>query len=205
MNIFYTLYDKLYVNITNRCSCACIFCIRKYGEGVGSADSLRLPREPDLEEIKSAFDLVISECEAFSEVVFCGFGEPMERAETVIKTCEYIKQKCSLPVRLNTNGLVRLIDPDFDMSGLKIFDSVSVSLNADDEAEYLRVTKPRFGGGAYSEMLTFAETAKKYTSVFFTVVDVIGKERIANCRKIAEKMNIPMRIRHFVRDNETYE
>jgi len=202
MIIFYTLYGKLYVNITNACSCACIFCIRKGGEGVGSANSLWLLREPSLDEIKAAFDA--QNLDAISEIVFCGYGEPMERASAVIKTCEYIRSKCSLPIRLNTNGLVRLIEPDFDMSNLRLFDSVSISLNADDKEEYLRVTKPRFGEKAYYEMLDFAQDAKEFTDVGFTVVDIIGGERIENCQKIAQSMGIPLRVRHFVKNNESY-
>ena len=198
MTIFYTLHDKLYVNITNLCSCDCIFCIRKGAEGVGNAESLWLPHEPDLEEVKAAFETC--ELSGITEIVFCGYGEPMEKAELVIGTCEYIKTKCPLPVRLNTNGLVRLINPGFDMEKLAVFDSISVSMNADDEEEYLRVTKPRFGAGAYQEMLNFAKDAKRYTDVAFTVVDVIGGERIRKCREKAAEMGLPLRIRYFIRD-----
>ncbi|MCL2108260.1 MAG: TatD family nuclease-associated radical SAM protein [Oscillospiraceae bacterium] len=207
MNIFYTLHDKLYVNITNRCSCACIFCIRKGSEGHGSADSLWLPHEPLLPEIKAAFDFERGQggLDGMTEIVFCGFGEPMERADLVLECCEYFKAHSDLPIRLNTNGLVKLIHPDFDMARLSCFNSVSVSLNADDEAEYLRVTRPGFNAdklvqSPYAAMLSFAETAKKYTAVSFTVVDVIGDERIENCRKISRDMDIPLKIRHFITD-----
>jgi len=195
MTIFYKLGNKLYVNLTNRCSCACIFCIRKSGDGVGSAETLWLPREPTADEVNEAFDGV--NLDGMDEIVFCGYGEPMERADLVISTCEYIKSKCNLPVRLNTNGLARLINPDFDIEKLKIFDGVSISLNAADEDEYLRVTKPKFGLAAFSAMLEFAAEAKKYTSVAFTVVDVIGEEQIIKSRKLAESLNIPLRIRNF--------
>jgi len=195
MTIFYTLYDKLYVNLTNLCSCACTFCIRGNGDGVGSAESLWLEREPALDEIKAAFD--IFDLTGLTEIVFCGYGEPMERAGTVIETCKYIKEKCTLPVRLNTNGLVKLIKPDFDMSSLRLFDSVSISLNAADEEEYLRVTQPRFGAVSYKAMLDFAREAKKYTKVVFTVVDVIGDAEIEKCREIARNMEIPLRVRYF--------
>jgi TatD family-associated radical SAM protein len=195
MTIFYTLHDKLYVNLTNRCSCACTFCIRKGGDGVGSADSLWLEREPDFGEVKAAFGAV--DLAGMNEIVFCGYGEPMERADLVIEACELIKSRCELPVRLNTNGLVRLLEPGFDVAKLGAFDSVSVSLNAADEAEYLCVTQPRFGAGSFRAMLDFARDAKAYTDVMFTVVDVIGAEQIEKCRVLARDMNIPLRIRHF--------
>jgi TatD family-associated radical SAM protein len=129
----------------------------------------------------------------------------MERADVVIAVCEYIKLKCKLPVRLNTNGLVKLIEPGFEMKRLEIFDSISVSLNAADEAEYLRVTKPRFGAEAYAAMLGFAREAKKYTEVQFTVVSIIAEEDVKKCRELAAGMNIPLRVRHFVGNNESYD
>jgi len=195
MTIFYKLHGKLYVNLTNKCSCACTFCIRKLGDGVGSADTLWLTHEPDLEEIIKAFGEV--NLSGISEIVFCGYGEPMERADLVIAVCRHIKTKCTLPVRLNTNGLVRLIEPGFDMMRLGVFDAVSVSLNAADEAEYLRVTQPSFGAAAWNAMLGFARDAKEYTDVAFTVVDVIGEQQIEASRKLADSMNIPLRIRHY--------
>ncbi|MCL2638075.1 MAG: TatD family nuclease-associated radical SAM protein [Oscillospiraceae bacterium] len=202
MTVFYTLGDKLYVNITNRCPCACVFCLRDSGKGVGSAESLWLPREPYLEEIKAEFDAM--SLDGMTEIVFCGYGEPTERAALAVSVCEYVKSRCYLPVRLNTNGLVKLINPDFEVSALKSFDSVSVSLNAADEAEYLRVTKPKFGAVSFTAMLDFAQEAKQFAEVCFTVVDVIGEKQIKKCRELAESMNIPLRVRHFVGNNESY-
>ena len=203
MTIFYMLYNKLYVNITNACSCACVFCIRNNSPSVGSADSLWLEYEPDFSEIKQAFDAV--SLEGVAEITFCGYGEPMERADLVIQTAEYIKKKCALPVRLNTNGLVKLMNPDFDVKRLVVFDFVSISLNAPDEEAYLRVTNPRFGAGSYRAMLDFALEAKKVTAVGFTAVDVIGEENLQKCEAFAASMEIPLRVRHFVQNNDSYD
>jgi MoaA/NifB/PqqE/SkfB family radical SAM enzyme len=79
-----------------------------------------------------------------------------------------------------------------------------VSLNASDKHEYLRLTRSKFGIKSFSAMLEFAQEAKKYTQVIFTVVDVIGEEEIKKCRKLAEKLEIPLRIRTFVGENESY-
>jgi len=195
MTIFYRLGAKLYVNITNKCPCACIFCIRELTSGVGDAESLWLKREPTINEIITAFDNR-KDLNEVDEVVFCGYGEPLERAEDVIKIIRHIKEKTNLPVRINTNGLVRLINPDFDITKLAAADSVSVSLNADDAEEYNRVTRPRFGSAAYGELLSFAQATKDFTSVTFSVMDVLGSERIENCRRIASEMEIPLRVRY---------
>ena len=195
-NIFYTLNDKLYINITNKCCCSCIFCLRQGGGGVGSADSLWLEREPSLGEIKAAFDA--ADLSGKTEIVFCGYGEPMERAADVIETARYIKSRCGLPLRINTNGLAKLIRPDFDMSGLAAVDSVSISLNADNKDEYLRLTQSRFGEGSFEAMLRFAREAKAFTNVVFTVVDVLEPERIEQARRIADDAGVGLRVRSMI-------
>ena len=198
MTIFYRLGQKLYVNITNTCPCDCEFCVRRFADGVGDAGNLWLEREPTLDEIKSAFDNR-QDLGQINEIVFCGYGEPMERANDVIKICEYIKAALpEMPVRINTNGLVRLINPSFDIGKLAIADSISISLNADDAEEYTRLTNPRFGIFSYDEMLDFAVSAKNYTSVTFTVVDTLSPERIDNCRRLSTDLGIPMHVRSFM-------
>ena len=195
MTIFYRLYENMYVNITNKCSCACVFCIRNGAKGVGGSDSLWLEREPDLDEIKAAFDK--ENLKTVREIVFCGYGEPMERAGDVIELCKYMRKKSGLPLRINTNGLVKLVHPDFDMSLLKAVSSVSVSLNAHNAADYTRVSQPRFGEPAFGAMLNFAKEAKLYTDVVFTVVDAADGPDIDECRKLADGMGIRLRIRNW--------
>ena len=194
MTIFYRLGAKLYVNITNKCPCACIFCIRGLTDGVGDAESLWLEHEPSMAEIKADFNKR-SDLSEVTEIVFCGYGEPMERADDVIEITRYIKERTNLPVRINTNGLVRLINPDFEIKNLAIVDSISISLNADDAEEYNRVTRPRFGVTAYSELLEFAKAAKAYTTIAFSVMDVLSPERIKNCQSIARELNTTLRVR----------
>ncbi|MCL2082432.1 MAG: TatD family nuclease-associated radical SAM protein [Oscillospiraceae bacterium] len=196
MTIFYTLGDKLFINLTNACPCNCLFCVRSKRDGVGSAESLWLEREPDLQEIKTAF----SECGlcGITEIVFCGYGEPMERAGLVMEVCGYIRQQCALPLRINTNGLVKLIDPDFAVSKLAAVDSVSVSLNADNESEYLRLTRPGFGSAAWSAMLNFAREASAYTSVILTAVNVLPRQSLDRCKEIADSLGVEFRVRDMI-------
>lgn len=204
MTIFYEFGGKLYANITNKCPCACVFCIRKNGDSVGGNDSLWLPHEPDMEEMISAF-------EAFDktdlhELVFCGYGEPMSRAETLIEFAKYVKENTDMTIRINTNGLVALIDPFFDTEKMRgVIDSVSISLNAPDKESYLAVTKPKYGVASFNVMLDFAKKSKEIVGdVAFTVVDVITDEQISACQKLADNMGIPLRVRHNVTNNESY-
>ena len=55
MTILYRVHHGLYVNLTNRCSCACTFCVRGLSDSVGEAESLWLSREPTYEEVIAAF------------------------------------------------------------------------------------------------------------------------------------------------------
>ncbi|MDE7230119.1 MAG: radical SAM protein, partial [Oscillospiraceae bacterium] len=107
MTIFYKFEGKMYINITNGCPCDCVFCIRKNGDSIEDNDSLWLEHEPDLDEICAAFDAF--DRSGISEAVFCGYGEPTVRADVLLKTAEYIKANSDMKIRLNTNGLVRLI------------------------------------------------------------------------------------------------
>ena len=197
MTIFYRLGNNLYVNITNRCPCSCIFCIRNLTDSVGDAPSLWLEQEPTLDEIKLAFQ-DRQDLNEVNEVVFCGYGEPMARANDIFFLSSFIKKMTGLKVRINTNGLVNFLVPDFDVSKLAIVDSISVSLNADDAEEYVRIVRPKFGLESYNGMLKFVTDAKKYTDVTLTVMSDLGTERIGNCYRIAEELGVPLRIRGYM-------
>ena len=204
MTIFYSFEGKMYINITNGCPCDCVFCIRKNGDSIEDNDSLWLEHEPSFEEITAAFESF--DKTGISEAVFCGYGEPTVRAEMLIKTAEYIKEHSDMSVRVNTNGLVRLIHKDFDIVKFKgAVDSFSISLNAPNAKRYNEVTRPSFGERAFDEMLSFAEDVKAMgIKTAFTVVDVITPEETEACRQLSAELGIPLRVRSYVTDNESY-
>lgn len=204
MTIFYKFDGKMYINITNGCPCDCVFCIRKNGDSIEDNDSLWLEHEPSFEEICAAFEKF--DKHGITEAVFCGYGEPTVRADMLIKTAEYIKSKTEMSVRVNTNGLVRLINKDFNIERFKgVVDSFSISLNAPTSRRYNEVTRPSFGEKSFDEMLRFAGDVKALgIKTSFTVVDIITSEEIKECEKLAEKMGIPLRVRAYVTDNESY-
>ena len=199
MNYYYRLGSNLYVNITNLCHCDCLFCIRGRTNSVGDAESLWLSHEPSLQELMDAFDNRKKEHkEAIGEVVFCGYGEPLERADVACLLARHIKNSFSHPIRLNTNGLVGLIEPSFELGRLSVFDRVSISLNADTSEEYLRITRPSFGQGSFEAMLEFAKTVSEITNVQFTVVETLEPLRQKRCEGIAEKLGIPLVVRSLM-------
>lgn len=194
--MLYTVGNKIYVNLTNRCPCACTFCIRQNGDGAYGSDSLWLEREPTVDEVIAEFGKY--DISKYTEVVFCGYGEPMERAEDVAFIGRYIKENLGLPVRLNTNGLGDKINdkPTAEMLEGAV-DIVSISLNQCDKEKYNAVTRPKWEDG-FDAMISFAADCKKYVpKVMFTVVDVIPPEDISRCKALAMSLGIELRVRPY--------
>ena len=106
-NYTYTVRNGIYINLTNRCTNHCTFCIRNEGAGVYGSDSLWLDREPAAKEVLD--DLGKYDFSKYNEVVFCGYGEPTIRIEELCEVARGIKAMCSLPIRINTNGQGNLI------------------------------------------------------------------------------------------------
>ena len=204
MTIFYKFEGQMYINITNGCPCDCVFCLRNNSDSVKDNDSLWLEHEPSFEEITAAFDSF--DRTGVTDAIFCGYGEPTMRADMLVRTAEYIKQHSDLRIRLNTNGLVRLIHPNFDIERFRgLIDIVSISLNAPDAKRYHEVTRPHFGEKSFQAMLDFAADMKKMgVDTRFTVVDVITKDEIERCHALADSMGIPLRVREYITDNESY-
>lgn len=196
LTMLYTVGNKIYVNLTNRCPCACTFCIRQNGDGAYGSDSLWLEREPTVDEVIAEFGKY--DISKYTEVVFCGYGEPMERAEDVAFIGRYIRENLGLPVRLNTNGLGDKINgkPTAEMLEGAV-DIVSISLNQCDKEKYNAVTRPKWEDG-FDAMISFAADCKKYVpKVMFTVVDVIPPEDISRCKALAMSLGIELRVRPY--------
>lgn len=194
--ILYIYNDQVYANITNKCDCACTFCIRSQMDGVGNADTLWHEKEPELEEIYAAIDRF--DFSGYREFVFCGYGEPTCALENLLASARYIKEKTNLPIRLNTNGLgclyhKRNIIPEL----AEVIDSISISLNAPDAGEYQKVTRPAFEN-AYEAMLDFAEECQKVIAhTQLSVVDVLPEADIEACWRIAQSRGVPLKVRAF--------
>ena len=198
MTITYPVNKGLYINMTNRCPCACTFCLRHNAEGVYGSDSLWLDREPTVQEVCDSVDTW--DLTQFDEVVFCGYGEPTERLEDLLLVAKYIKAKGDIKIRINTNGLADLIWQKQTAPQLKdLIDTVSISLNTPTQEDYLKVVRPKFGVESYDAMLRYAKDCTAYVpNVVMTVVDVVtSKEEREQCRKICENIGARLRVRPF--------
>lgn len=196
MTISYELWGKLYLNITNKCPCACTFCLRQNDDGAYGSDPLWLEHQPTLEEVIQ--NLETRDLSSYKEIIFCGYGEPTSELDILLETAKYIRSVCDVPIRLNTNGLANLIHgrkTEADFKGL--IDTVSISLNASDSKAYMEITRPKWKDvDCFAEMLSFAENVKEYVqNVILTVVDVIGEEEIAKSQAIADGIGVTLRVR----------
>ncbi len=198
MTILYPLYGNLYVNMTNRCPCACTFCLRQNGEELNGSGSLWLKREPAVEEVKAEFDKFPPD--TYQDLVFCGYGEPTERLEDLLEVAAFAKEKFGKKIRVNTNGLANLmygkdVTPMFEGK----VDAISISLNTPDPEKYLELTRNKFGISSFDAMLKFAGDVKRYVPsvTMTTVATTITEEEEERCRKICEDLGVSYRIRAF--------
>ncbi len=198
MTVTYAAGSAIYVNMTNRCPCACTFCIRQGREGVFRSSSLWLDREPTVLEVCQSLDGW--DLTAYREVVFCGFGEPTERLDDLLEVARHLREVSDIRIRLNTNGLSDLIAGEPTARRLEgLIDTVSVSLNHASREDYLRVVRPRFGAESYDAMLSFTRDCTAFVPrVVMTVVDgVTSKDEQARCRAIAESLGATLRVREY--------
>ena len=200
MVITYPLKSGLYVNLTNRCPCACEFCLRQNSPGVFGTDSLWLEREPTVEEIVESIDS--RNLADYQEIVFCGYGEPTERLDDLLAVARRVKDaRPEMRVRINTNGLSDLIHGEPTAAKLKgLVDTVSISLNTPDPEEYLKICRPKFGIGSWQAMLDFAKDCTKFVpDVVMTIVGspVTTPEVQAKCKAITDELGVRLRIRPY--------
>ncbi|MGI6702020.1 MAG: TatD family nuclease-associated radical SAM protein [Christensenellales bacterium] len=194
MNTFtYQIDDKIYVNLTNRCSNSCLFCIRNTCSGL-SGYYLWLDREPAPEEVINE----LKDLAGVKEVVFCGFGEPLIRWREVVEIATFVKSR-NVPVRVNTNGQANLFSgADIVPELAKCVDKISISLNEVAEDDYVNICNPEHGKAAYKSMLEFAARCKELIGdVTLSVVDIIGGDKIKKAQEIADNLGVKLRVRKY--------
>lgn len=192
----YVYGNKIYINLTNRCSNRCDFCIRNNNDGVADY-YLWLDKEPTAADVEK--DLEKYDLRDYRQAVFCGFGEPLYAIDVMAAVGAWLKER-GIETRVNTNGQAALICGEGAAKKLKgNIDIVSISLNASDAEKYNEVCHCVFGDEGFYEMLKFAIDCKEQgIRTVFTVVDVIGDEEVSKCREIAESIGVEYRVRQYV-------
>ena len=202
--ISYEYEGSLYVNLTNRCDCACVFCLRHNGhKGSIYADDLWLEHEPTRQEALE--DLLKRNLSSYPEIVFCGFGEPTYRIDDILWLVDEMKKVYPdlPPVRINTNGHANLIHGRDVVPDMKSrIDVLSISLNGSTCEEYVKVTRPKDGDKAWDAMLDFTRKAAQVVpKVVMTIVNKDkSPEEIESCRAMCEELGAILRVRDYIPD-----
>ena len=190
---------NVYVNMTNKCPCSCTFCLRQTKKMFENNTLWLKDGEPSVQSVKDLFSKY--DLNQINELVFCGFGEPLERLYDICELIDYLRKSYpNLRTRVNTNGLANLIyEKDITPELKDRFNTVSISLNAPNAEEYLALTRSKFGIQSYEAIKEFAVKAKKYVpNVVFTVVErVMSDEKIKLCQKICDDLGVKLRVRPF--------
>ena len=196
--LVYELDKKIYINLTNRCTNECIFCLRQDKDDVcGQAlwlDSEDFTSEDVIEQLKK-FNLS-------SEVIFCGYGEPMLKFEVLRQVAKYIKETYpEIKIRVNTNGHSNFIYKKNVVPELVgLVDEFSVSLNASNSEEYDELSQPKFEN-AYEEVKKFIKcSADAGIETVASIVDGYKGRRldVEKCREIAESLGAKLRVREWI-------
>ncbi|MFA6431974.1 MAG: TatD family nuclease-associated radical SAM protein [Candidatus Margulisiibacteriota bacterium] len=191
-SIAYTIGDNLYLNITNRCTNQCVFCIRYKKKDFNSKYPLWLDKEPTAEEIIRA----IGDPTKYKQIVFCGYGEPTIRLDVIKEVAATIRGKTT--IRLDTNGHGNLFWGRNILPELKgLIDSISISLNAENAEKYDKICKSIYGHKAFDAIIDFIREAKKYIpQVEASVVDLPSTDK-EKCKKLVEELGVSFRVRPY--------
>lgn len=197
--VVYWLGNNLYLNITNKCSNNCYFCLRNFTEGI-SDFKLKLEKDPSISYVIDKLQEVIN-LKYWQEIVFCGFGEPLERLDCVLEICKWIRKNYGkiVSLRIDTNGQGFLLNKNREVTReLKEagVDKISVSLNAYDNEVYAQICRPVFTN-PFESILEFIKKARETFDVEITAV-AIPEIDITKMKKIARKMGVEFRIRRYI-------
>jgi GTP 3',8-cyclase len=195
----YWLDNNVYLNITNKCSNNCWFCFRNFKQGVGGFN-LKLKEEPSTVTVMAELQEALAS-RSWSEVVFCGFGEPTERLDFLLETARWIKTHYpKIPIRLDTNGHGYAINKGRDVAGdLKAagIGKVSVSINGHNEETYAENCRPTFQG-AFGTVLEFVKKAKQAGLDVEVSAVRMQEVDIPKVKAVAESLGVPFRVRDCI-------
>lgn len=189
----YTVDKNIYINLTNRCSNRCEFCVRYYDKPIYG--DLWIKSEPSASDViailEKDYDL-----SKYGEVVFCGYGEPTYRFDAIEEISAYVHSK-GAKTRINTNGQANeILGQDISSRIVKCIDTINISLNATDAQKYDKICHSAYGEKAFDIMLDFAKKCVNAGgNVVLSVVDVIGEDEIKKAKDIAEKVGAKLRVR----------
>ncbi len=198
----YFLNNALYINVTNLCTNECVFCIKNLSDSVSGVNLIlekeNIQPEDIINELKSTN---LDKC---TEIVFCGYGEPLIKVDLVKQVAAFVKKNYpEIPIRINTNGHGNLIwKRNIVPELVGLIDSISVSLNAENPELYAKIARSKFKPEeAFNAVKDFIAQCVR-NGIKTTVSIVKGYENYCpdenKCRKIAEELGADFRIREWL-------
>lgn len=191
----YKFEGKLYINLTNKCTHNCDFCIRKNEVGI-EGYNLWLDHEPAAAEVIAQINQM-----GKGDVTFCGYGEPTMCIETLKEVAAYVKGYGG-KVRVNTNGMAnRYYERDVAAELAGLVDTMSISLNQATAEKYQSICHSIYGEQSFYDMLEFARASVEAgIDTVLSVVDVIPSEDIERCEELANQTGARLRVRAYQKD-----
>ena len=199
--LVYTLDGKIYINLTNRCTNDCIFCLRKDKNDVKGQELWLDNENSTAKDVIEQLEKIYAQTPS-KEIIFCGYGEPMMKLDVLKEVAKYIKNNYpESKIRVNTNGHANFVYKRNVVPELKgLIDEFSVSLNGATKEEYNELSQPKFDE-AYEEMKKFIKScADENISVVASVVEGYkGKHLdLEKCEQIANDLGARFRVREWI-------
>ena len=204
--LVYELDGKIYINLTNKCTNDCIFCLRKDKDDVKGQTLWLDDENSGVNDVVEQYEKILLQKpdNDNSEVIFCGYGEPLLKLDVLKGVAKYIKEKYpQTKIRINTNGHANYVYKRDIVPELKgLIDTISVSLNGESSKEYDELSQPVFEG-AYDEVKKFIKSCAD--NGFETVASVVEgyKGRHLNldkCEQIATDLGAKFRVREWIQN-----
>lgn len=190
--------ETIYINLTNKCTNNCVFCIRNLSNPIKGKDLWLENEDVNLDKIKTQLEKYSN----YKEVVFCGYGEPTIKLNLLKDVAKYLKSKdSSIKIRINTNGQGNIINNKNIIPELKdIIDEISVSLNAANNLDYMRISGCK-NDKAYENVKDFIKQSVEYG--FDTTATIVTgykdyKVDVEGCEKITKQAGAKFRIRKWL-------
>ncbi|MBO4707948.1 MAG: radical SAM protein [Elusimicrobiaceae bacterium] len=201
MTTVYQFKESLYINLTNRCPNACVFCAKSKGNKMFNGYNLDLgEKEPSAQEVLTEIDKQISAGFTPKEIIFCGYGEPTMALPVLLEVAKNLKAKYSYSLRLNTLGLGSLVwGRDITKELAPYIDKVNISLNATDEKTWLKIVRPapKYAEESFKAMQDFVRSATK--NIKEVAVSVVSNQGIdaEKAKKLANSLGAKFFVREY--------
>lgn len=203
-NLVYLLEGKIYINLTNKCTNECVFCIRSLKDDVCGTNLWLKNDTVTAEEVIDQLKTLKDEKEGVNNIIFCGYGEPTLKLEILKEVAKFIKDNYKdVKIRMNTNGHANFIYKRNIIPELtELIDEISVSLNAPNEELYKELTQPNLNcENIFDEVKDFIK--KSVEAGIETTASVVSGYKdydinLEMCEKIAKDLGAKFRVREWL-------